>query len=221
MKRGQIVLMDRYYYSTIAYQGALGLNPKSIREKNEEFAPPADLLLYLQIPASLAKSRIEGNRKDACDLFEREEYLEKVQALFDAMPDQQMERIDATQKSEAVFDALYNAVMDFLEKEELEEMLEELNEVLSGLYFNPTTLGAVKKGQATLELWEDPKDAGKKDGMVFLTYFQIQKPAQVNNEGLVQFGAMRYEPETGLITIDTDKNPEQFMVSEFEVELED
>lgn len=221
LKRGQIVLMDRYYYSTIAYQGALGLSPQSIREKNEEFAPPADLLLYLQIPAELAKNRIEGNRKDACDLFERQEYLEKVKGLFDAMTDPQMERIDASQDAETVFNALYEAVMEFLDKEELEEMLEELNESLSGLYFDPAALLEMKKGQATLELWEAPEDAGKKSGMAFLTLFQIQKQPVVNNDGLVQYNAMRYIPETGLVSIETDKNPVEVFVSEFEVELED
>src|SRR5262249_2995513 len=37
---GQIVLLDRYYFSTIAYQGALQLDPEEIRVRNQAFAPP-------------------------------------------------------------------------------------------------------------------------------------------------------------------------------------
>ena len=35
LRRGAIVVLDRYYYSTIAYQGARGLDPEAIRRDNE------------------------------------------------------------------------------------------------------------------------------------------------------------------------------------------
>ena len=35
LARHQIVVLDRYYFSTIAYQGALQLDPEEIRSRNE------------------------------------------------------------------------------------------------------------------------------------------------------------------------------------------
>ncbi len=35
----KIIILDRYYFSTIAYQGALGVDPREIEKKNGEFAP--------------------------------------------------------------------------------------------------------------------------------------------------------------------------------------
>ncbi len=110
LDRGAVVLMDRYYYSTIAYQGARGLDPVEIRRLNEAFAPPADLLLYLTIPAEWAGQRIEQQRGDQRDLFEKEDYLRRVKAEFDAMTDAQMVRIDATADADAVFAAIWQAL---------------------------------------------------------------------------------------------------------------
>ncbi len=110
LERGAIVLMDRYYYSTIAYQGARGLDPTEIRGLNEAFAPSADVLFYLTIPAEWAGLRIEQQRGDQRDLFEKEDYLRRVKAEFDAMTDPQMVRIDATADADAVFAALWQAL---------------------------------------------------------------------------------------------------------------
>ena len=52
---------------------------------------------------------------------------------------------------------------------------------------------------------------------------QIQKQPQTSAAPgeLVQYNALRYVPETGLISIETDSAPVEVFVSEFEVELED
>ena len=39
LARGAWVLLDRYYLSMMAYQGARGIDPEVIRAANEEFAP--------------------------------------------------------------------------------------------------------------------------------------------------------------------------------------
>ena len=82
MKNGKIVIMDRYYYSTMAYQGALGLDVNKIREENEKFAPKPDLVLILDVPPEVGLARITNNRKEKLNYFETLEYQGKVRELF-------------------------------------------------------------------------------------------------------------------------------------------
>ena len=60
LNEGKIVLMDRYYYSTMAYQAAAGIDVKRIRKDNE-FAPKPDIVLVFDLPADLAMKRVRGH----------------------------------------------------------------------------------------------------------------------------------------------------------------
>ena len=79
LKSGKIVIMDRYYYSTIAYQGALGLDVEMIRKLNEQFPKP-DLVIILDVSPETALKRIKAKRRP--DRFEDIEYLRKVREIF-------------------------------------------------------------------------------------------------------------------------------------------
>jgi dTMP kinase len=81
----KIVLMDRYYLSNIAYQGAIGLDTTEIRTTNEKFAPVPDLVLILDVAPSIGQSRLVNGRKETPNHFESEEYLEKVRREFQRM----------------------------------------------------------------------------------------------------------------------------------------
>ncbi len=81
LEAGKVVVLDRYYFSTIAYQGAKGIDPARIRRMNERFAVRPDLVFILDIEAGKGLSRIAcRSRKD--ELFEREDYLAGVRKLF-------------------------------------------------------------------------------------------------------------------------------------------
>jgi dTMP kinase len=81
MQDNKVVLMDRYYFSTIAYQGVLGLDPEQIRIENENFAPiPDRVLIFLSTPESCIE-RIESSR-DKKSSFEKLDYLQNVQKIF-------------------------------------------------------------------------------------------------------------------------------------------
>jgi dTMP kinase len=82
LKNGKIVIMDRYYCSTIAYQGALGLDINKIRNENEKFAPKPDLVIILDVPPEVGLARITNNRKEKLNYFETLEYQSKVRELF-------------------------------------------------------------------------------------------------------------------------------------------
>ena len=81
LKENMVVLMDRYYFSTAAYQGALGLEPDQIRLENERFAPiPDRVLIFLASPEKCLE-RIESSRGQK-SAFEKLDYLKNVQEIF-------------------------------------------------------------------------------------------------------------------------------------------
>ena len=81
LQDNKVVLMDRYYFSTAAYQGALGLDPEQIRLENETFAPiPDRVLIFLTSPETCLE-RIESTR-DQKSAFEKLDYLRNVQEIF-------------------------------------------------------------------------------------------------------------------------------------------
>jgi len=61
LTRGRIVVSDRYVYSSIAYQGAAGLNLEWI-EKINRWALKPDLAIYLDVPAEVVIERIKRKR---------------------------------------------------------------------------------------------------------------------------------------------------------------
>lgn len=82
LQKGEIVVLDRYYYSTVAYQGARGMDAEKIMEMNS-FAPKPDIGFILDIEPEIAMERIK-RRKNA-DYFEELEYLKKVREIFLSM----------------------------------------------------------------------------------------------------------------------------------------
>ena len=58
LEAGEVIILDRYYFSSMAYQGVRGFDPAEIRRVNEEFAPQPDLLLLLDLPVDTALERI-------------------------------------------------------------------------------------------------------------------------------------------------------------------
>jgi dTMP kinase len=92
---GKIVLTDRYYLSSVAYQGAAGLNPEWILQKNA-FAPPPDLAIIIDLSPRQAVNRIQQGRGDTLNSFEHEDYLAKVAAVFHDMKMPYISRVDGT-----------------------------------------------------------------------------------------------------------------------------
>lgn len=81
LEAGRVVVLDRYYFSTIAYQGAKGIDTRRIRRINEAFAVPPDLIVILDVDPRQGLARIEG-RRTRDELFEREDYLVRVAGIF-------------------------------------------------------------------------------------------------------------------------------------------
>jgi dTMP kinase len=89
---GKVVILDRYYFSTMAYQGARGFDPLEIRAKNEAFAPVPDLLLILDLDIDSALGRI-GARGDTANEFEKRDNLERCREIFLSLKDEPFVRV--------------------------------------------------------------------------------------------------------------------------------
>lgn len=89
---GKVVILDRYYFSTMAYQGARGFDPHEIRRKNESFAPRPDLLLILDLEVDQAHHRI-GTRGDTTNEFEKRENLMRCREIFLSLRDEPFARV--------------------------------------------------------------------------------------------------------------------------------
>jgi len=82
LREGKIVVSDRYVYSSLAYQGADGLDLKWIEEINK-FAISPDLAIYIDIPAEVVFERLR-REKSVMENFQtqckvREVYLKLVE----------------------------------------------------------------------------------------------------------------------------------------------
>ena len=110
---GRIVVLDRYYFSTIAYQGARGIDPGRIRRLNERFAVRPDLVFIIDVPADRGLARI-GGRAGRDELFEREDYLARVRGIFNGFKCRRFVHIDGTRDIRDISDEILAAVLSSL-----------------------------------------------------------------------------------------------------------
>jgi dTMP kinase len=89
---GKAVILDRYYFSMMAYQGARGFDPIEIRRRNEEFAPRPDLLLILDLSIESAHTRI-GTRGDTTNEFEQIDTLTRCREIFLSLRDESFAQV--------------------------------------------------------------------------------------------------------------------------------
>jgi dTMP kinase len=115
LARGAIVVMDRYYLSSVVYQGALGLDPEMILAQNEAIAPRPALTLIFDLDPAVALQRIHAARGRA-NSFEGADYLRQVRRGYLAHVDgERVQTIDAARDPDAVFTQVRPRVAALLE----------------------------------------------------------------------------------------------------------
>lgn len=123
LAENQIVVVDRYYFSSIAYQGALGMDPETIRSENESFAPVPEVVILLKVAPRVGLRRIEKKRKEVPNLFEREDYLAAVNEVYDSLKQSYIVRLNGVGEMDFIHGQVMNVIDDivnhYLEKEEL------------------------------------------------------------------------------------------------------
>lgn len=108
-----VVICDRYYYSTIAFQATQGLDVKMLIEVNKEFLKP-DLALILDIKPETALERIKTRRKEK---FEQLEFMKKLRQRFLEMPkllNDRIKIIDASKSKEEVFEDIRQQIENMI-----------------------------------------------------------------------------------------------------------
>ena len=113
---GRVVLCDRSYFSTVAYQGARGFDPATLlADSQAEFGRP-DLVLFFDIDPEDGLARVAARGGEAEPVFEELNYLERVAEIFRSLEVPERVRIDAARGEEAVAKDVMGAVERILER---------------------------------------------------------------------------------------------------------
>lgn len=99
---GRIVLSDRYFLSTVAYQGARGFDPEQLLADAEAEFPLPDLALLFEVDPAAGLARVAARGGAAEPAFEEKAYLERVTAVFASLDRPYLARVAATAPIEAV-----------------------------------------------------------------------------------------------------------------------
>ncbi|MGE3807126.1 MAG: dTMP kinase, partial [Gemmataceae bacterium] len=81
LQAGKVVILDRYYFSTIAYQGSRGADADAIAQSMRSIAPEPDATIILDVPAEVGFQRI-AQRDGTANCFENLENLQAVRVAF-------------------------------------------------------------------------------------------------------------------------------------------
>ena len=108
-----IVLCDRYYHSTYAFQQAQGISFERIYALNKDFLKPT-VTFILDIQEDTALRRIKSDRNSS-EKFEKLSFMEKLRKNYLELPDKLAEEIvvvDGAKTREAVFQSILNVLKD-------------------------------------------------------------------------------------------------------------
>ncbi len=84
LDRGEWVVTDRYYFSSLAYQ-SVDCGYEKVALLNRDFPLP-EYLIYIDVPLDICRQRRTGRREDSPekdDLFEKDDFLRKAQGMYD------------------------------------------------------------------------------------------------------------------------------------------
>ncbi|MGQ9506937.1 MAG: dTMP kinase [Candidatus Bathycorpusculaceae bacterium] len=112
LNEGKIVVSDRYVYSSLAYQGAAGLDLKWIEAINKHALYP-DLAIFIDVEPKIAIKRLKS-KKSVMENFETQKKVRSV--YLDFVGKGELVRMDGNKSKEEVANEILNFVTNFLEK---------------------------------------------------------------------------------------------------------
>jgi len=112
LNKGKIVVSDRYVYSSLAYQGATGLDLKWIKMINEHAIRP-DLAIFVDVDPETVIKRLKPKKS----VMENLETQRKVRGVYVKFVEKgELVRIDGNRSKKEVADDVLKVVLRFLEK---------------------------------------------------------------------------------------------------------
>jgi dTMP kinase len=99
---GKVVLTDRYYLSSVAYQGARGLDWRDILERSEAEFPLPDLVIVVEVSPERGLERVESRGGTAEPVFEEIALQRGVAEVFAALACPYIARVPGDDAPEAV-----------------------------------------------------------------------------------------------------------------------
>lgn len=113
LKDEKIVVSDRYWYSTIVYAAAQGLDLTELKKLNEAFVKP-DLVLFTLPPLVVSLTRMA--KRSQKEIFEREELQRKIHEGYVRMAqeDPSITVIDTSGEKKIVAEQIWNAAKKHL-----------------------------------------------------------------------------------------------------------
>jgi len=112
LNEGKIVVSDRYVYSSLAYQGAAGLDLKWIEMINEHAIRP-DLAIFVDVEPEAVIKRLKP-KKSVMENLETQRKVREVYVKF--VEKEELVRIDGNKSKKEVADYVLKVVLRFLEK---------------------------------------------------------------------------------------------------------
>ena len=107
LEEGYFIILDRYFYSSIAYQGAKGIDINRIINMHKDFIIKPNIVFIFHLPIDIALNRIISKRGIA-DRFENETYLKKVDKIFNSFNEPFIYHIDTDKDIKIINDELFN-----------------------------------------------------------------------------------------------------------------
>jgi dTMP kinase len=111
LDEGKIVVSDRCVYSSLAYQGAAGLDLEWIEEINRMALPP-DLAVYIDVPPEVVVERIR-RKKSVMERLETQRRVKEVYMKY--VENGKLVAVDGDKRKGEVTRNILTVILDFLQ----------------------------------------------------------------------------------------------------------
>jgi dTMP kinase len=118
LQRGKIVVSDRYLYSSLAYQGAAGVDLGWIEKVNEHSIRP-DLAIFIDVKPETVVQRLKP-KKSVMENLETQRKVREVYIRF--VEKGELVRIDGDRSKREVAESIMTVVSSFLKKSQLRKL---------------------------------------------------------------------------------------------------